>query len=1371
MTRDEILTELMLQSIHMRTSFPFFFEGNISRKQLNNAKARFAYDAEESSVLGLYDTTVFTSGKEGFLFTDTAVYIKQMSQDPIKLFYSQIVSMEITGNASAKDSDKKLIVYLRSGAVQHITTTLIHKTPLQAFLAKVSGAAVSIPHAQEKPPAAKPPVQDCAAPPRVIVTPVRTAEAPSEPAAQTAPAQPAETAEEKDKLQPYAELLNRCGKEMFTTSGVFHKRSAVPAQIIKNAKAVFARDLVPERVIGFYDTTLFKSGKEGFVFTPDALYLKEVLSTPVKIVYRDITDVSLTDEPEDSKRTINVTVHNDFCYKITSAYIRKTAFAAFLKEAAAMAKQNGEGDAVDSGYPANSFMDHIYRLVYRYADWICPSGRKYVCRQIPENIFHGAKDKYAGNAQRELCFFLTDTSLLRTGATGIMVTLWGVYSYATLESKIAVYYGDILTFEAEGKALKIVLKNGTRLTLDNTNISAGALSKMLNEIMAFYYSYLYNPSQYAPEQDMPYRQLVQNALTDESSKQNNAWLEKQSAYGNPYAVIERANRFRSGVGQEKDAAQAVSLYLSVHHPAAYRKAAQMYFNGEATLQDASEGKKLAEKYFAKARELGDLESSIGIANMYFLGINHKVDYQKAFDMYKELADTVEHSKLPMDLYANLGMCYYFGYGCEQDSKQAEYWLQTAKDDNAYSEFLYGSLLVDTKTDDAERRRGYGFIRESADAECVDAMVRLALLTAEGELCEKDMAAARGLLQKAAETGNAVAQYQYGVFLISPENDQPEPAHGFEEIKKAADQGYVDAVRDLAVCYQYAIGVKRDIAQACRLYEEAAAAGDAFSKEWKEQTKLFLNRIKMINTSCVVNETGDESEWEDLYVSDVDENLTYQPQDRHTVAAMVTSYPLVTAYQNRDIIQLEKHTMTRVKWAKAARAMSLSVSQIETALNTAGFRNFLQMHGKGPAMEYAAHINDRLHFKNARWIGIENAPNGADRIVNGRGIQSKCYDPHTKGDPVNRLLNALTPKNDSGVRQARYPGQQIELNSDMYNTLTDGDHNEQWNQLKELYGEENIKSSGLTSKQCENIAKFGTVDSLRVDLKAGTVAGTQAFAMSMVITFAVSRFSGMERKEALRQSLLQAAKAFGQAAAVTVVTAQVMRLSAVNHLAISPKLAGKGMQKMLSRATGQNIHTVTAAQNVLRSGIVTAAVTTVVLSAADVARLISGRISKEQLLKNVTVTASSVVAGSVGGLIGGAICGAISPKFSTVGMIAGAAIASGVVGKAVQNTLDGYIENDGDKMLAIFNAVLGEIATEYLLAEDELNYVIDRVMETKLLSDSGLRDIYASDDRNSFCRTVLTPLADEVCELRGFVVLPTAEDFAEVLRDELDEEDL
>ncbi len=123
------------------------------------------------------------------------------------------------------------------------------------------------------------------------------------------------------------------------------------------------------------------------------------------------------------------------------------------------------------------------------------------------------------------------------------------------------------------------------------------------------------------------------------------------------------------------------------------------------------------------------------------------------------------------------------------------------------------------------------------------------------------------------------------------------------------------------------------------------------------------------------------------------------------------------------------------------------------------------------------------------------------------------------------------------------------------------------------------------------------------------------------------------------------------------------------------------------------------------------------------------------------------------------------------MIAGAAIASGVVGKAVQNTLDGYIENDGDKMLAIFNAVLGEIATEYLLAEDELNYVIDRVMETKLLSDSGLRDIYASDDRNSFCRTVLTPLADEVCELRGFVVLPTAEDFAEVLRDELDEEDL
>ena len=86
------------------------------------------------------------------------------------------------------------------------------------------------------------------------------------------------------------------------------------------------------------------------------------------------------------------------------------------------------------------------------------------------------------------------------------------------------------------------------------------------------------------------------------------------------------------------------------------------------------------------------------------------------------------------------------------------------------------------------------------------------------------------------------------------------------------------------------------------------------------------------------------------------------------------------------------------------------------------------------------------------------------------------------------------------------------------------------------------------------------------------------------------------------------------------------------------------------------------------------------------------------------------------------------------------------------------------MLEIFNGVFAVMAEEYLLAEDEINYVIDEVMARKILSDKGLRDLYAADDRDGFCRDKLTPVIDEVCGLRGFVVLPSDEEFAETVEE-------
>ncbi|MCP6122443.1 hypothetical protein NL373_28080, partial [Klebsiella pneumoniae] len=75
-------------------------------------------------------------------------------------------------------------------------------------------------------------------------------------------------------------------------------------------------------------------------------------------------------------------------------------------------------------------------------------------------------------------------------------------------------------------------------------------------------------------------------------------------------------------------------------------------------------------------------------------------------------------------------------------------------------------------------------------------------------------------------------------------------------------------------------------------------------------------------------------------------------------------------------------------------------------------------------------------------------------------------------------------------------------------------------------------------------------------------------------------------------------------------------------------------------SGSDIYGAAAANylsKALRGNVVTAIVTTTVLSSVDFYKLFKGRISGAQALKNVTVTATSV-AGGTGGWMAGAAAG-------------------------------------------------------------------------------------------------------------------------------------
>lgn len=79
---------------YFRYSNDAFTANYIPSKKLNNAIKTFANGAKEDEVIGLVDTSVLSSGKAGYLFTDDKMYYSEVLEKPKKIWYDDIKSTE-----------------------------------------------------------------------------------------------------------------------------------------------------------------------------------------------------------------------------------------------------------------------------------------------------------------------------------------------------------------------------------------------------------------------------------------------------------------------------------------------------------------------------------------------------------------------------------------------------------------------------------------------------------------------------------------------------------------------------------------------------------------------------------------------------------------------------------------------------------------------------------------------------------------------------------------------------------------------------------------------------------------------------------------------------------------------------------------------------------------------------------------------------------------------------------------------------------------------------------------------------------------------------------------------------------------------------
>ncbi len=452
-------------------------------------------------------------------------------------------------------------------------------------------------------------------------------------------------------------------------------------------------------------------------------------------------------------------------------------------------------------------------------------------------------------------------------------------------------------------------------------------------------------------------------------------------------------------------------------------------------------------------------------------------------------------------------------------------------------------------------------------------------------------------------------------------------------------------------------------------------------------------------------------------------------------------------------------------------------------------------GHGFAAERANTLYDRLQGKDAKVIGDDNAKNGADRIVDGIKIQSKyCQSGRACIDAC--FENGKFRYYDNG-----HP-MQIEVPSDMYeaavSAMEDRIRAGQIEGVKVEDARDIVRKGHFTYEQVKNIAKAGTVESLMYDAVDGAIIAGSAFGVTAVLTFATSLWSGEEYKAALQKATCTGIKVGGVSFLTTVLAGQLSKAglnsALVNSSEAIVSLMGPKASALLINAfrNGSNIYGAAAmksAAKLLRGNAITGIITVGVFSASDIANIFRGRISGQQLFKNITNTAATVAGGTgggvggaaVGAMVGGTIGGAVGSVVPGAGTAAGAAagamigkvvgglagsVGGGILaGKAADGVVGKFIEDDAVEMVDIIQDVFGEMAQEYLLTKEEANLSVE--MLGKKLDGKTLKYMYASEDRKAFARDLLQPVLESEISGRQRILMPSNEQIIEQVKNVLE----
>lgn len=489
--------------------------------------------------------------------------------------------------------------------------------------------------------------------------------------------------------------------------------------------------------------------------------------------------------------------------------------------------------------------------------------------------------------------------------------------------------------------------------------------------------------------------------------------------------------------------------------------------------------------------------------------------------------------------------------------------------------------------------------------------------------------------------------------------------------------------------------------------------------------------------------------------------------------MVLSNNVVYASENDQMHIEEENNLS------AGSTGGISSQNINIVNKLIEENKFTSIRGHGFAAERGNNLIDVYRGLDASIVGDNNVKNGADRLIINRDgtktwIQDKYYLTARDG------INACFDNGEFRYIDGEGNPMRIEVPSDQYDDAVKimREKIEQGLIPGVTDPEEAVnlvKKGSLSYKQAVNTAKAGNIDSLKYDAKTGVVYATCAFGISALVDYTVCIMNGMATDEAIKTAALNGVKTGGTVFVTTVIAGQISKTGVMNVFVPSSealtKALGSEFSDAIIKAYGDGTSVLKgtaktqAAAKILRNQVLIETITIVVLSADDVADLFAGRISKEQLIKNISLVTVEAVGGSVGYVAGSSIGTYIAPGIGTnVGGVVGSIVIGSAAGYAGEKIISIFYEDDADKMLAIIDDEFTTLSEEYLINEDEADTIIECLQEK--LTGEVLKDMFASENQNEFARKLMEPLFETQVAKREKIKAPTEAEMRQELKESL-----